>query len=127
MTTVVKRATMAVPIVFAVGSDPVAAGLVESFAKPGGRCTGVHYQADLTSKRLEILREILPALRRVVAFYDPNNEVAVADAKSAREAARQLKIEIVERQVTSVEELRLGVRRSRLRTRTPTSTPTTRW
>ena len=109
VTTVVKRATMEVPIVFAVGSDPVAAGLVESFAKPGGRCTGVHYQADLTSKRLEILKEILPALRRVVAFYNPNNEVAVADTKSAREAARQLKIEIVERQVTSVEELRLGV------------------
>src|SRR6266568_2130346 len=92
-----KRATTEVPIVFAVGSDPVVAGLVESFAKPGGRFTGVHYSsADLTGKRLEILKAILPELRKVVTFYDPSNEVALANAKSAREAARQLKIELVE-------------------------------
>jgi putative ABC transport system substrate-binding protein len=109
VTTVVKRATTEVPIVFAVGSDPVTAGLVESFAKPGGRCTGVYYRADLTAKRLEILKAILPGLRRVVTFYNPSNEVAVADAKSAREAARQLNIELLERHVASVEELRLGV------------------
>src|SRR5450631_303392 len=109
VTTAVKRATTEVPIVFAVGSDPVAAGLVESFANPGGRCTGVHYRADLTAKRLEILKAILPGLHRVVTFYNPSNEVALADAKSAREAARQLNIELVERQVATVEELRLGV------------------
>ena len=109
VTTAVKRATGEVPIVFAVGRDPVVAGLVASFAKPGGRLTGVHYQADLTAKRLEILKEMLPALRRVVTFYDPSNEVALAAATSAREAARQLKIEIIERQVASVEELRLSV------------------
>jgi len=109
VTTAVKRATTEVPIVFAVGSDPVTAGLVESFAKPGGRCTGVHYRADLTAKRLEILKAMLPGLRRVVTFYNPSNEVAVADAKSARDAARQLNIELVERHVASVEELRLGV------------------
>jgi putative ABC transport system substrate-binding protein len=110
VTTMVKRATAEVPIVFAVGADPVVAGLVESFAKPGGRFTGVHYSsADLTGKRLEILKAILPELRKVVTFYDPSNEVALANAKSAREAARQLKIELVERQVASVEELRLGV------------------
>src|SRR6202165_3668187 len=80
---VVKRATTEVPIVFAVGSDPVVAGLVESFAKPGGRFTGVHYSsADLTGKRLEILKAILPELRKVVTFYDPSNEVALANAKS---------------------------------------------
>jgi putative tryptophan/tyrosine transport system substrate-binding protein len=109
VTTEVKRATTEIPIVFAVGSDPVAAGLVESFAKPGGRCTGVHYRADLTAKRLEILKAILPDVRRVVTFYNPSNEVALGEAKSAREAARQLNIELVERHVASVEELRLGV------------------
>ena len=110
VTTAVKRATTEVPIVFAVGSDPVVAGLVESFAKPGGRFTGVHYSsADLTGKRLEILKAILPELRKAVTFYDPSNEVALANAKSAREAARQLKIELVERQVASVEELRRGL------------------
>ena len=110
VTTVVKRATTEIPIVFAVGSDPVAAGLVESFARPGGRCTGVYRQGDLTAKRLETLKEILPKVRKVVTFYDPSNELALADAKSAREAAGQLKIEIVERQVASVEELRLGMK-----------------
>ena len=96
---------------FAVGSDPVVSGLVESFARPGGRLTGVHYQqsADLTAKRLEILKAILPDLHRVVTFYDPSNATAMAAAKSAREAARRLNIEIVERHVASVHELRLGL------------------
>jgi putative ABC transport system substrate-binding protein len=102
-----KRATTEIPIVFAVGSDPVATGLVESFAKPGGRLTGVHYVVgDLTAKRLDILKAILPGLRSVVMFYDPGNADAIAGAQSAREAARQLKIEIVERHVASVQELR---------------------
>jgi putative ABC transport system substrate-binding protein len=110
VTTAVKRATTEVPIVFAIGEDPVVADLVESYAKPGGRLTGVHNRAgDLTAKRLEILKEILPELRRVVAFYDPSNKVALEAAKSAREAARMLNIEIVERHVASVEELRLGL------------------
>src|SRR5207247_10687062 len=67
----VKRATTEVPIVFAVGADPVAAGLVESFAKPAGRLTGVHFlSVGLTAKRLEILKEILPILRKLVTCYD---------------------------------------------------------
>jgi putative ABC transport system substrate-binding protein len=107
---VVKGATAEVPIVFAVGADPVDAGLIESFAKPGGRLTGVHFlSVDLTAKRLEILKEIVPKLRKVVTFYDSGNVVALAAAKAGREAARQLNVEIVERQVASVEELRLGL------------------
>jgi len=103
----VKEATTQVPIVFAVGADPVSAGLVESFARPGGRLTGVHFlSVDLTAKRLEILREILPNLHKVVTFYDSGNEVASAAAKLGREAARKLNVEIVERPVASVEELR---------------------
>jgi ABC-type uncharacterized transport system substrate-binding protein len=110
VTSGVKRATAEIPIVFAVGSDPVGAGLVDSFPKPGGRLTGVHYLAgDLTAKRLEILKATLPELRRVITFYDPSNEVAFKAAKSAREAARQLRIEFVERHVASVEELRRGL------------------
>jgi len=109
-TTVVKRATAEVPIVFAVGSDPVVSGLVESFAKPGGRLPGVHFlSADLTGKRLEILKEMLPGLRKVVTFYDPSNQSALKSVNSAREAGRRLKVEIVERPVASVEYLRLGL------------------
>ena len=110
LATAVKRATTEVPIVFAVGNDPVAFGLVESFAKPGGRLTGVQYLgSELAAKRLEILKAIIPGLRRVVTFYDPGSATSVAGAKLVREAARQLGIEIVERHVASVEELRRGV------------------
>ena len=65
---------------------------------------------DLTAKRLEILKEIVPKLRRVVTFYDPRNPLAIESSKLAREAARLLGVELVERHVTSVEELRAGVR-----------------
>ncbi len=106
VTTATKRATTEVPIVFTGGSDPVVSGLVASYAKPGGRITGVHYSAgDLTAKRLEILKAMIPELRRVVTFYNPRNETALQAAKAAREAGRQLNVEIVERPVTSVEEL----------------------
>src|SRR5215510_4241419 len=105
--TPVKNVTSQIPIVFSVGSDPVASGLVQSFGKPGGRMTGVQYSTtDLTGKRLEILKEILPKLSRVVTFYNPSNPMATEAAGLAREAARQFRVQLVERQVTSVEELR---------------------
>lgn len=60
----VRDATSETPIVFCAGTDPVSLGLVESFAKPGGRLSGVHFLAtDLTPKRLEILKQIHPKLR----------------------------------------------------------------
>jgi putative tryptophan/tyrosine transport system substrate-binding protein len=110
VTIAVKRATTAVPIVFVVGSDPVIDGLVESYAKPGGRLTGVDvHSSDLNAKRLEILKAILPGLHRIVTFYDPSNPLALAAAKSAVEAARQLDVDLVERRVASVAALRLAV------------------
>ena len=106
VTIAAKRATTDIPIVFCAGTDPVVLGLVESFAKPGGRLTGVYNRVtDLTAKRLEILKEIVPKLRRVVTFYDPRNPVAIESARLAREAARRMGIEFVERHFASVEEL----------------------
>jgi putative tryptophan/tyrosine transport system substrate-binding protein len=102
-----KGATQSVPIVFTIGSDPVAMKLVDEFAKPGGRLTGVHYLArDLTAKRLELLKEILPKLGRVVTIYDPNTRVAAEAAALAREEAKRLGVKFIERHVNSVEELR---------------------
>jgi ABC-type uncharacterized transport system substrate-binding protein len=116
VTLAVKQATKRVPIVFYVGTDPVAAGLVESIRKPGGRLTGIHGQTgDLTAKRLELLKEMIPKLRRVVTFYSPDNPVARQSVTIARDAARQLKVELVERPVASVEELRAGLRALRPR------------
>ena len=102
-----KRATDHTPIVFVAGTNPVVVKLVEFQSQPpGGRLTGVHLQAtDLTGKRLELLREIVPGLRRVVTFYNPRNPSAVKSAKQGREAARHLGLEFIERHVASVEEL----------------------
>ena len=109
VTIAAKRATAEVPIVFVTGGDPVDARLVETLARPGGRLTGVAYLTnDLIGKRFEILKEIVPNLRKVVTFYNPSNEVAMRGVKSVREAARQLKVELIERHVASVEEFQLA-------------------
>ena len=106
-----QRATKKVPIVFYAGSNPVAAGLVESYRKPGGRLTGVYGQfTDATPKRLELLKAIVPRLARVVTFFDPRNPVTERSAKITRDAARQLKVELIEKPVASVEELRAALR-----------------
>jgi len=112
VTRAARRATADIPIVFSAGSDPVVLGLVESFAKPGGRLTGVYEPGtDLTAKRLEILKEIVPKLRRIVAFYDPRNPVASESARLAREEVARLRgVELVERHFASVEELQAGIR-----------------
>ena len=107
---VTKGATAEVPIVFCAGADPVTLGLVDSFAKPGGRLTGVHFLAtDLTAKRLEILKDIQPKLRRVMTFYNPGNPIAMEAAKLGREEARRLHVEFIERQVSSVKELQAAL------------------
>jgi len=106
-----KRATKSVPIVFYAGADPVSAGLIQSIAKPGGRLTGIYGRTvELTAKRFELLKEMVPRVHRVIAFYNPDNPTAVLSLKDAREAARQLKVELVERRITSGEELRAALR-----------------
>jgi len=92
----VKATTTSVPVVFAVGGDPVGFGFVESIAKPGGRFTGLHTSvADLKPKRLQLLREIVPTLRRVVTLYNLENRVARSALASAQVAARELGLEVV--------------------------------
>ena len=115
VTIATKKATEDIPVVFCAGADPVDLGLVESFAKPGGRLTGIFYRlTDLTGKRLEILKEMIPKLRQVVIFYDPRNPVAVNDAKFTREAARQMRVVLFEQHVASAEELQAGLRALRV-------------
>jgi putative ABC transport system substrate-binding protein len=110
VTTAAMKATKNIPMVFAVGSDPVALGYAKSFGQPGGRMTGVQYLArDLTAKRLEILKEFLPKARRVVCFYDPANSVPVEGAKLGREEAKRQKITLVERHVKSINELYIAL------------------
>jgi putative ABC transport system substrate-binding protein len=107
----VQQATTTVPVVFFAGRDAVGAGLVKSLAKPGGRLTGLETRTeDLVAKRLEILKEMVPKARRVIGFYNPNNPTAREYARLNRDAARQLGMELVERHVRSVDELREGLR-----------------
>jgi putative ABC transport system substrate-binding protein len=109
-TVAARKATAEIPIVFCAGTDPVVVGLVDSFAHPGGRLTGVYSRnTDLTAKRLELLKEIVPKLRRVVTFYDPRRPTTVESSKLARENARQMDIQFVERHIASVEEFQAGV------------------
>ena len=116
VTVAAKRATATTPIVFCAGTDPTSIGLVESFASPGGSLTGVYFRStELTGKRLEILRETLPKLRRVVTFYNPSNPSAQESAKEGREAARLLGVDFIERHVTSVERLQAALRALRAR------------
>jgi putative ABC transport system substrate-binding protein len=106
----------------------VKSGLVQSFGKPDGRLTGVQYSTtDLTAKRLEILKEILPKLSRVIIFYNPNNRSALEAAALAREAAAHFGVQMVERHAASVEELRQGLRPSKPKKRTLTCTFRMQW
>ena len=99
-----------IPVVFAAGSDPQLLGLVESHAKPGGNFTGIHFQlTNLTPKRLEILKEILPKAQRVLTLYNPANKGSQKAIQLARDVAERLRIELVERHVASPEEIRLSL------------------
>jgi putative ABC transport system substrate-binding protein len=111
VTAAAKRATKNVPIVFYAGNDPVSMGFVDSFRKPGGRLTGIHSRfTDLTVKRFELLKEMVPGLRRIVTFYRPDSAATPAAINVIRVAARNLQIELIERPVVSVDELGAGLR-----------------
>ena len=89
-----KQATSIIPIVFPVSGDPVSAGLVASLARPGGNVTGLSIQqTDLAGKRLELLREVIPGLRRIAMISDPTNSSTVLDLRAALTAAHTLNLD----------------------------------
>ena len=93
-------ATTKVPIVITTGGDPVARGLARSYARPGGNVTGISdLHLELCAKRLEIFREIVPGLRRVLFVYDSGDRDFVAEALAYREAASRLGLVLVEHPV----------------------------
>ncbi len=110
-------------------ADPVTGKLVDSFAKPGGRLTGVHYLVrDLTAKRLEVLKEILPKASRVLTYYDPTSRVAVEGTNMARDEAKRLGIKLIERHVSSVDDLKSELQKAQNRAKpTRFSTRRTPW
>jgi putative ABC transport system substrate-binding protein len=100
-----QLATTSVPIVFASVADPIGTGLVHSFASPGGNMTGVaDLGLELSPKRLEIFREVIPALRRVLYLYHANDAYSRAALKLYHDAAKALGMVLVEQVVRSEEE-----------------------
>jgi ABC-type uncharacterized transport system substrate-binding protein len=89
------QATEVIPIVFPLGTDPVGGGLVASLARPGGNITGLSMQsADLAGKRLELLREVLPQLRRLATIGNAGNPQAALEMGEVQTVARGLGIEV---------------------------------
>lgn len=92
-----QLATTQIPIVFASVGDPLQAGLVKSFARPGGNTTGVtDLSHALGAKRLEVFQELIPTMQHVLFPYDASDAASVAEAAVYRDAARRLGIELVE-------------------------------
>ena len=93
---IVRQATTVIPIVFAVGIDPVGSGLVASLAQPGGNVTGLSIQAnELAGKRLEFARELVPQLRRLAIMFNVGNAQPVLEMGETQAAARMLGLEVV--------------------------------
>jgi len=91
-----KQATSVIPIVFAAATDAVGAGLVTSLARPGGNVTGLSLQqTDVAGKRLELLREMVPGLRRLAILANIGNPAVVLELREVQSAAGALGLEAV--------------------------------
>jgi ABC-type uncharacterized transport system substrate-binding protein len=101
-----KQATLVIPIVFAGSGDPVGAGLVASLARPGGNVTGLSTQhAELAGKRIELLREIVPGLRRLALIANVDNPGALLEMDQVRGAATTLGLETNTREIRRAEDI----------------------
>jgi putative tryptophan/tyrosine transport system substrate-binding protein len=101
-----KQATSVTPIVFATAGDPVGTGLVTSLARPGGNVTGLSNQmTDLAGKQLELLREVVPNLRRLAIIANVANPVVVVEIGEAQAAARMLGLEVVIPEIRRAEDI----------------------
>jgi ABC-type uncharacterized transport system substrate-binding protein len=101
-----KQATSLIPIVFAVAADPVGSGLVASLARPGGNVTGLSTQfTDLAGKRLELLREIVPNLRRLAIMANTGYPAAVLEMAEVQATARTLGLEVATLEIRRAEDI----------------------
>jgi putative ABC transport system substrate-binding protein len=105
-TAAVKRETQTIPIVMVNSSDPVGTGFVASLARPGGNVTGLsNISAELSGKRLELLREVAPGLARVAFLWNPDVRGNVLDYKEMEGAARSQRLELQSVEVVRAEDL----------------------
>jgi putative ABC transport system substrate-binding protein len=101
-----KQATSVIPIVFTAANDPVGAGIVASLAHPGGNVTGLSIQqADLAGKRIELLREVVPDLRRLAILANVDSPGVVREMEEARTAAGKLDLQPVTSKIRRAEDI----------------------
>ena len=104
--TVARDATSSTPILFISGGDPVAQGVIRSYAKPGGNVTGVtSEELELTPKRLEIFQAAVPGMKRILYVHDATNPYSPREADAYRAAARRLGITLTVKPARTREEV----------------------
>ena len=102
----VKQATAVIPIVFAIAGDPVGSGFVKSLAHPGGNVTGMSLQqTDIASKRIELLREVIPTLRRLAIMFNADYLSSVRETGEVQAAARTLGLEVAPHEIRRAEDI----------------------
>ena len=100
-----KKSTTTIPIVFMGVTDPIAAGLVESLARPGGNSTGItNMAAVLAGKRLEYLKETIPSVTRVAVLWDPAAPGSIPQWNESQVPAEILRLQLFSMQVSSVDQ-----------------------
>ncbi len=105
-----KRATSTIPVVFALGANPVASGLVESLSRPGGNVTGLATaHADLVGKKIELMREMNPGLKRLGIMANAGNQASLAELREAGETARKLGVDTTPLEVRKAEDIDAAV------------------
>jgi ABC-type uncharacterized transport system substrate-binding protein len=101
-----KQATSIIPIVFAIAADPIGNGLVASLARPGGNVTGLSIQStDLAAKRLALLREVVPGLRRLAIVANFGNPASALESGEVQTAARALGLEVTTVEIRRAEDI----------------------
>jgi putative tryptophan/tyrosine transport system substrate-binding protein len=101
-----KQVTSVVPIVFALAGDPVGTGLIQSLARPGGNVTGLSIQqTDTAGKRLELLREVVPGLRRLAIMANVDFPDAVMEMREVQETARAFNLEVSTFEIRRAEDI----------------------
>lgn len=104
-TLAVRNATKTIPIVFLNVSDPIAAGLIDSLARPGGNVTGItNLVGELMGKRLELIKETVPNLSRLALLWNPQDRPSAQQWKESQLPARQLGLELHSMQVSSADQ-----------------------
>jgi putative ABC transport system substrate-binding protein len=108
-TAIVKQTTSVIPIIFPIATDPVGSGLVASFARPGGNATGLSNQgADTASKRLDLLREIVPWLRHLAIMANADDPQAVLELGEAEATAKALGLEVARLEIRRADDITLA-------------------